>query len=282
MPVYSWNGCQASAHAHPGPARPVPRSQSWTLSQSGTVFSAAWNPNTSSLGLPYLAWAQVNTAFLHEVNMKSVLASVRKHLESKYWLHRISVSTLCQYLTGTLCMLFTAIVIFSMLTMITTFLVFTVIILKLSISQIRIVTIVLGSITISSVFICLMAGYIRSHSHRQLTFPKSAEQPLQMTEQKCHEKSFCQKAFDSLAAVEAKNNNPSMWSSPSSFIELRWPPLAASLSVWCQCCQFFKPLYIFSVSLSSDGHKCLWDLVKCNWLFYVNALYEPLLSAVAK
>lgn len=91
--------------------------------------------------------------------------------------------------------------------MITTVLVFTVIILKLSVSQIRIVTIVLGSITISSVFICLMAGYIRSHSHRQLTFPEGAEQPLRMTNKKCHEKSFCQEAFDSLAAVETNNIN---------------------------------------------------------------------------
>lgn len=63
------------------------------------------------------------------------------------------------------------IVIFSTLSVVTTALVYLVTTLKPSISAFRIAIITLGSTMICSVLICLMSGYIRSHSHRKLTFP---------------------------------------------------------------------------------------------------------------
>lgn len=89
-----------------------------------------------------------------------------------------------------------------MLTMITTSFIYMILILKLSISQIRCVTIVLGSLTIFSVLICVMASYFHSH-RRPLTFPEGI-QPLQKANTKYQVKVFCKETFDSNAVQPNK------------------------------------------------------------------------------
>ena len=65
-----------------------------------------------------------------------------------------------------------------MLTAVTAAFIYFVAAFKPSISAFRIFIIGLGSTVIASVLICLTSGYIRSHSHRKLTFPVQSEPPL--------------------------------------------------------------------------------------------------------
>ena len=82
------------------------------------------------------------------------------------------------------CLFSLAIVIISMLSMCTGALIYFVFILQPSISAFRIFIITLGSTMILSVLICLTTGYIRSHSHRKLTFPVKTEPILTLEQRK--------------------------------------------------------------------------------------------------
>ena len=103
------------------------------------------------------------------------LALPTKHLQSKHY-SLLVVYTLNNNLI--VVYLFTAIVIFSMLTIVITALILFVATLKPSISVFRIVIITLGSTMIGSVLLCLTSGYIRSHSNRKFTFPLPPESKL--------------------------------------------------------------------------------------------------------